>query len=413
MKVRLTKIKKTLVFAFGIRIFMLTVIILLGNKLPSLGFIDNSPLYDDYRYEQGGVLYAEKAKKLIDVDTFTQIFDSMDDWTGHNLMNPLSSTPLWYWIVCILIYITKIRWSVRLLNIFISVITIHYVYKTSYLVYGEKAAELSASLIAFLPYPILFSCFSYKDCFVSLCTFYIFYIIVKMKYIHKITTKETIFLFFSVISMFLTRSGLSVVLLSMVVLYYYFDKIRDCFIRKKINYKTLILFICVFMIVIIMLYLFMDVLVYKFMAYNVKDTEYAEALGLGSLIKIYGITEIWKLPMTYLVAVMQPIKFGEKITSWCSLVGSLNLLMSIVAVGSALYIFKRNKKDVYFFIVTFVYYLISVISSILIFRQLYSLLPIPIMYFAEYYTSCCRDNKRVLMWGSILLSTGLLVCFCI
>ena len=120
----------------------------------------------------------------------------------------------------------------------------------------------------------------------------------------------------------MTRSGLSVVLLSMVALYYYFDKIRDCFIKKKINYKTLILFICVCAVVVIILCLFMDVIIYKFMAYNVKDIEYAEALGLGAYIKIYGINEIWKLPMTYLVAVMQPINFGEKITSWCSLVSS-------------------------------------------------------------------------------------------
>ena len=392
---------------------MLVVIMLLGNKLPSLGFIDNSPLYDDYRYEQGGVLYEQQAEKLIDVDAFTQIFDSMDDRTGHNLEHPLSSTPLWYWTVCILIYLTRIRWSIRLLNIIISVLAIKYVYKTVFIVYGERTAQMSAMLLAYLPYPVIFSCFSYKDCFVSLCTFYILYNAVKIKYIHKITSQEIFLLIICIISLFLTRSGLSVVLLSMVALYYYFDKIRDCFIKKKINYKTLILFICVCAVVVIILCLFMDVIIYKFKAYNVKDIEYAEALGLGAYIKIYGINEIWKLPMTYLVAVMQPINFGEKITSWCSLVSSLNFVMSIVAVGSVLYIFKRNKKDTYFFVITFIYYLISAISSILVFRQLYSLLPIPIIYFAEYYVNCHRDNKKVLMWGSVLLSLVLLVCFCI
>lgn len=413
MRIRLTKIKRTLLAAFCIRTLMLIVIMLLEDKMPSLGFIGNSPLYDDYRYEQGGVLYEQRAEKLFDVEAFTQIFDSMDDWTGHNLAHPFSSTPLWYWIVCILIYITKTRWSVRLLNIFISVMAIKYVYKAAFLVYGEKTAELSASLLAYLPYPVLFSCFSYKDCFVSLCTFYIIYIVVKKKYTQKIKSSEVLSWIICVISMFLTRSGLSVVLLGVVVLYYYLDIIRDCFVRKKVNYKTLILLICICFLTAILLFLFMDVLIYKFKAYNVKDNEYAEALGLGAYIKIYGINEIWKLPMTYLVAVMQPIKFGEKITSWCALTGYLNIIMSTVALGSVLYIFKCHKKDVYFFIVTLVYYLISVISSILIFRQLYSLLPIPIMYFAEYYTSCCKDNKRVLMWGSVLLSLGLLVCFCI
>ena len=90
---------------------------------------------------------------------------------------------------------------------------------------------MSAMLLAYLPYPVIFSCFSYKDCFVSLCTFYILYNAVKIKYIHKITSQEILLLIICIISLFLTRSGLSVVLLSMVALYYYFDKIRDCLVE--------------------------------------------------------------------------------------------------------------------------------------------------------------------------------------
>lgn len=413
MKFALNKLNKTLLFAFCVRILMLAVIMLLGGKLPSLGFIDNSYLYDDYRYEQGGVLYAQRAKGLIDVDAFTQIFDSMDDRTGHSLNQPLSSTPLWYWVVCILIYITKIRWNVRLLNILISILTIKYVYKTAYLVYGEKTASISASLMAYLPYPIIFSCFSYKDCFVSLCTFIIFYSVVKMKYIHKITKWEMFSLIICIICMFLTRSGLSAVLLGIVMVYFFFDKIKNCFIKGEVDYKTLALFLCVCIIAFVMLYSFKDILLYKFKVYNVRSEESTEALGLGAYLKIYGIKEIWKLPMTYLVAVMQPIRVGEKITSWCSLVSSLNLVMSVIAIGSLLYIFKHRKKDMCFFFVTLIYYLISAISSIFYFRQLYSLLPIPIMYFAEYYANCSRDNKKVLLGGSIVFSVILIVCFSI
>ena len=54
-------INSILIMAVLVRVIMLILIAILGFKLPALGFIDNSHLYDDYRYEQGAFLYEQQA----------------------------------------------------------------------------------------------------------------------------------------------------------------------------------------------------------------------------------------------------------------------------------------------------------------------------------------------------------------
>ena len=72
---QITEEKRILYEAFLVRIIVLLCVVLLADFLPAYGFIGNTPLYDDYRYEEGAALYAQKAESLIDIDTFREVYE--------------------------------------------------------------------------------------------------------------------------------------------------------------------------------------------------------------------------------------------------------------------------------------------------------------------------------------------------
>lgn len=388
-----------------VRVIMLILIAILGFKLPALGFIDNSHLYDDYRYEQGAFLYEQQARELFDVEAFTASYDSLEDWTGHNLSNPLDSTPLWYWICCILVYVTKTRWSIRILNIILFAASIKVIWKIANEIYGEDAAFMTAKLMAFMPYFVIFSCFSYKDVLVMLCTFSLFWKAVCLKNGNYKPSDLGIIALDSMIMLFM-RSGLIVVLLGLLLMYLLLDEIK---LKMK---RIVVLFLPICAIVgILGLYKFSDVLIYKFMAYN--SVKASENLGMGRLLKISSISQIWKLPITYFISILQPIQMFSEINSWYAVICNINIIMVPIAIGSLIYIIIGEKEDKIFFFTSIIYYLITAVSSILIFRQIFSLLPIPVMYFASLWKSryTSMNTKGIILLGSVLAGGMLVALF--
>lgn len=396
-------INQILLSAFIVRVIALMIIVTFGDNLPSMGFIDNSELYDDYRYEQGAFLYSRQAKSLIDVETFTSVYDSLDDWTGHNLAKPFESTPLWYWLCCIMVYLSKTRWSIRIFNISFFVFSIKVIWKIAKEIYGEETAFLSARLMAYLPYFVIFSCFSYKDILVLFCTFSLFWQAIAIKK-GFFSSKDVIKVLLCVLSMLLMRSGLIIVLLGLLIIYIYIEKIE-----RKVNKRKILLFPILAVCGVYGLYRFGDTIMYKFSAYN--SGEAFSELGLGRFVKISSIAHVWKLPLTYFFSVLQPIGLFCKLNSWYGIVSNLNFLMTPIAVGSGLYILKRKKEDKSFFWISLSYYLITAVSSILIFRQLFSLLPIPVLYFSSIYKTSTIKTKRAIWGGTLFMILILFMAF--
>lgn len=398
-------INSIIIMAVLVRVITLMVIAILGFRLPALGFIDNSHLYDDYRYEQGAFLYEQQAKTLFDAEAFTAAYDSLEDWTGHNLSNPLDSTPLWYWICCILVYVTKTRWSIRVLNIVLFAAAIKVIWKIANEIYGEDAADLAAKLMSFMPYFVIFSCFSYKDVLVMLCTFSLFWKAISLKKGEFGLLDFGIAILDSAVMLFM-RSGLIIVLLGLLLIYLFLNEIK----LKMKRIVVLFLPICV-VAGTLGIYKFSNVLIYKFVVYNVSYQ--SESLGMGKFLKISGISEMWKLPITYFVSVLQPIQIFSKIDSWYAVICNVNIVMIPIALGSLLYVFIGKKKDKAFFFVTVIYYLITAVSSILIFRQIFSLLPIPVMYYASLWKSNCtsRNTKGIVLLCSALVGGMLMMLF--
>lgn len=405
MDVRITEKKIILYKAFLIRIIVLMCIVLLADILPAYGFIGNTPLYDDFRYEEGAVLYSKKADSLIDVKTFTKVYESMDDRVGYHLDNPFTGVYLWYWIACILIYITKWRWSLRLLNIIFMTFTIKYVYEITEYTYGNRAAKIAAKAMAFLPYLVIFSCFSYKECLVSFCTFYMWRYIVKRKHNVICKNRETLQLIVCIFAMLFVRSGLSVILIVTVFGYYYLDRLKN-----KISFQNIMLMLLVALLILLLLYKFRNIIIYKYMAYIGGDFS-DEVLKGGRLVMIRRPQDIWKLPIAFVFAILNPIRTGGAIQSWSNVVGWLNITLCPIAVGASLSFLKVHKPDKIQFWIMMGYYFISVISSIFIFRQLFSLLPIPIMSFAGYYAQSDFTRKKLVIMLSFFLTVMVLVAF--
>ena len=153
--------KKIFLTTILVRLFFLILVVLLSAYMEK-GFIASHRDVDDWRYEEGGFYYSQNATSLIDSNTFTEAYGRMNDNTGYNLYRPFYSTPLWYWVVCIIMYMTKTYWTVRILNIIIAGMSSVVIYNFTKKTYGEKVARLTSKLFALLPYPVLFSLFSFS-----------------------------------------------------------------------------------------------------------------------------------------------------------------------------------------------------------------------------------------------------------
>ncbi len=419
---KISKINLILINAFLVRIIVLICIVVLADMLPAYGLRGNFVEADDYRYEQGAVEYAHSAEGLIDVETFTEIFDSMGDHTGHHLFSLpefISWSPLWYWIVCILVYITKWRWSIRILNILLVTFSVKFVYKLTQYVYGEKTALLAANLMAYLPYIVLFSCFSYKDCLIMFCTFFLWYFFVKRKYEGSNTWQDYSGVVICTVLLFLTRSGLSFILLGILLVYYYFDKICDVIkdgIRglkenRRFN-KKLVGLAVIFVLVCVLVVLYRAPLMRKFAAYITNDNNF-EGLGFGALAKIRSFKDIWKLPLTLTLAILQPIGFDGGIASWGNLISVVNIVMCPVAVGCLLYIIRRDKPDRPCFWFMMLYYMISAVPSVLIFRHLFSVLPIPLIACSDFLSRASAKQRKwwMALSGCLMLAVAAVFVF--
>lgn len=404
MVISLDKKMRTIIGAFFVRIIVLLIIILLIKEIPAFGFMGNSPDYDDYRYDQGAVLYSQDADSIVDIQTFTRIYDNWGDWTGHHLSDPLRWGWLWYWICCILVYITKTRWSIRILNIFLAIFTVKYIYDAVDNAYSRNAAEIAARLWAFLPYPVIFSCFAYKDSLVAFCLTYLISKFVKIKK-DRATTKGEIIGIVIVSTIFIfTRSGLSELFIAICVFYLFSDQIR-----AKMNLKYFIAFIVILIIAAAVIWRIWGIVMFKYSAYVTPSA--TESTGLGSLVKVTSLRDLWKLPLAFVFAILQPIGINLDNLTWYAIVCLLNFLMCPIAIAAVFGIKSSFEYNRSLFWVMMIYYLIVVSTSVLISRHLFSALPIPIIFASNYYTSGSRNSISIYLGMTLLLVIAMIVVF--
>lgn len=383
-------INRTLFVALLLRLLMLAMIYNLSSTLPSMGFFGDTSLHDDFRYIKGAEIYSQTADKIIDTDAFARAYALLGDGTGYS-NSIFDSTPLWYWTCCIIVYFTKTTLSIRIVNIFFAVLSIKYVCKIVLQIYGRDSALTACKILTYMPYFVIFSCFTYKDTFVSLCTFYIMSWAVYYKKNKKVKFRNKILtVFLTSLALLLTRGGLSVLFLVIMGVYLYSDFI----VSRGISKKKLLLAVPLLIICSIMLINFWDVILYKFEWY-VGDRSIDNTIGVGKIVKISRIVDIWKLPLAFLFSVINPIDIYFKVKTWYEVVCNLNFTLVPISIGAFMYIVFLKKRDLSLFIMCACYYSITIISSVLIFRQVYSLLPIPVMWCSAFINNSTHKQKKI------------------
>lgn len=396
IRIKKSNLLKILVIAFIVRLCALGMVYFSGDW--SEAFLGPNINVDDWRYEEGGEYYANNANSVVDTETFRTAYYLLGDWTGNHIDKPITQATLWYWIVCIVMYFTKTKWSIRFLNIFLSVLSIIYVYKFTELVYGKKTAVRASYLLALLPYPVLFSCFGYKEQLVMLCTFYLLYKAVGYRYTQRIKISDIIKMVLMALVLMMIRSGASAIWIVLCFVIMFVKKS----LNKKINPKVLIAtFLALILGGVIMLKLW-GVILYKMNYYLFAHENIADASI--SILTISGIKDIYKLPFAYVFSIIMPISMFGQLTSWASIINNLNICMVPISVGATLYILKK-KPDRTVFWCCLLYYCVYVITSINIFRQYAALIPFSLIAYCDFINKASKKEKFIFGIGSIMFAT--------
>lgn len=399
-------IEKRIFFtAFIIRLIMLIIIICIPND-GKKAFKAPDIYYDDFRYEEGASLYSIAASKAIDYDAFTEAYISVDDWIGYNFVkNPFIHTPLWYWFVCVLMYWTKSYISIRIANIVFASIAVIYVYKFTEINWGIEVASRATKMLTFLPYPIIFSCFGYKDQFIMMSTFFLLYHACLYRDTQEISLREIVLVLVMGICTLFTRGGLSAILFAICMVIAFGGRISFEF-----SVKSLILQLIVFLMVFLAFIKSIDTIIYKI---NYYLERHASTSGQGSgiaFVTIAGLKDIYKLPLAYLFSIIMPINLFDGITSWYDVVSNLNILMTPIAVGAGAYFFVRKQANS-IYIMCLIYYLICIIASINNFRHYYSLSPLSLIFFSDYIETKQFNGRIIVTFGALVYSAALLLFY--
>lgn len=386
-----------------IRLLMLILIACSGGWEQS--FIGQGS--DDRKYEVGAELFAQNATSLFDVKTFTWAFNAVDstDWTGYHLNQPLSSSVVWYLIVTLLVWFTKTKYSIRLLNIFLAIGSLKYIYNFADKIWGKEVALKSVKLYAVLPYPVIFCCFGYKEELAMFCTFYLLSHSIDFRMGEKITFLPVIKMILVALTLLGIRSGISLIFLALCLAIIFFPNLKT---NLKFSVKKAVPFLVMFMIGIFAFARYGETISYKANIYLGGSRGDGDTI---SVLMINSISDIWKLPFSYMFSIIMPINLFENLDSWVSIINTVNICMVPISVGCALYLIMIKKPDKIVYWGTLTYYLIYVISSLNIFRQYASLLPLNLIYFSAFTVNANKSMKQLMYILSGIMALTLVIFY--
>jgi hypothetical protein len=141
-----------------------------------------------------------------------------------------------------------------------------------------------------------------------------------------------------------------------------------------------------------------------------------EAAGLNA-IRVTGITDIYKLPLAYAFAMMQPLKLewftaGEDVRPWRTVMTYANMTIYPVVIGSWFYMFVK-KHNLFFWLSTFAMFSAVIMLSLGVSRHYLFLLPIHLINYSLYTEETHENHKNrrtLVVVGTFALFT-LVFCY--
>ena len=386
-------IRKILIISISIKILILIIISLLKNGDIG-GYNTNTIESDDIRYEAGALYYSQNANSIIDVDKFTYAFEQFGDYTGYS-----ESFSLWYWFVCIATYLFKYTFFLRIINILFSALTAYYIYKLGSILFNKKAGKYALIIYSFNPYFIFFSLFLYKDQFIALIMVQLFYFLYSY-----FTSNKNKYLFYVIIVLSLfnfLRSGFSLILIaSVLVLFFIREKeYSNRFNLKKFFYFLPILIIFIYFITSYFIDNF-DIIQRKLLAYVIERTN--NEMDTIAMFQISNLSDFYKLPFSFIFALLQPINLTSKILSVSGFVGVINLFGIFLASGNILALFDKKIRGLNFTKIINALFIITLITSLGISRHYYFMLPFYVIFLSAYIIKGINFRKTLL--SSLILT---------
>lgn len=372
------KLRSICLYAFVVRIVALIIVCTFSHLLTT-GYLRSNMDSDDVRYEAGALVYSQSAESIIDVSAFVSAYLSVGDNTGLS-----DSIAIWYWIMCVLMFILRDGITVKIVNIILGVGCVALIYKLCKFVYpdNKNIAEKAAKLYAFFPYPVFFSCFLYKDQFLTLIILFIMYIV--YKYDTVFTPKRIIGLVLLMALFTTLRSGLLPVLVAGIGLIL----LKKPGIKIKFNLKTLSFLLFAVAVLYYLFGLYSEIITRKLEAYVLERAGSSDLEGSSiQYLLINDVWDIWKLPFSYVFTLVQPLYTGGRLINWESLVSVLNIVFIPVVVGNFVYIFKKKKGNPTLWLAIMLLYTVMLVVSMGVGRHFYYLLPFPIIFYVDYMYS--------------------------
>lgn len=367
-KITLKKnITQVIFWALIVRVLFLAILYLVNSLADIRPYI----ITDDQTYDRYANDYLKSATSLFDVGAFNRM--------GANRIKE----NFWVWVVSVVTYLFKSVVFVRILNIILSVASVGLIYKlTNHISNDEKTALRAAKLFAFLPYPLIICCFPIKDIFILFVV--LLFIETFFEYIKTLKFRliKIFILGILLYCVYRTRGAIVEMLLLMCIVY-----MLLALIRKK-KYMTTVIFLVI--VVVAAVYFWDDIM----KAFVRKVTDYS-AIGARrtavDIVKIKSLADIYKLPATYIFAMLQPMKtrlFTISNGLWEELLMYLNLSLYPIAIGNFIFALRKNKNWLYWITTTSVYIAIIIIS-LGAFRHYLCVIP----YHIINYSLLMKDKK--------------------
>lgn len=352
--------KKVIYGGFFIRLFVLLFMLFIAVEWTDPYFIT-----DDIMYERVAEKYLSGARSLIDYSLLSSVVSDF-------------MQPFWPCVMCASAYIFRSIYAGRFINIFLSTFCIKQIYHLTYNISdNEKTALTAAKLFAFLPVTVLTCCFPIKDIFLTFAVLYCFNVFVELQSEKKVTIRKILFSAALLICIYFTRGGVTELLLMFLAVY-----IVLRFVKAR-NYPAIIFTVALISVAV---YFFKDSVLESFELKIDDYSDYALMDG-GSFLRIDGLKQLYKLPLSYFFATLQPAKtnlftLGSS-SWWLNVIAYLNISIYPIAIGNFLYIFSR-KKNLFFWLSTLIMYCAIIYLVLGVFRHYLFLIPIEMINFALY-----------------------------
>lgn len=378
-----SQLKKTIWIGLGLRIIMLILLLTVGRSIAEPYFIS-----DDISYERLAQTYMNCAASPIDINAFRLIGAS-----GYLQV-------FWPWVMCVSAFLFQNIYAGRVINIILSVLCIREIYSVSYrLSEQHRSAIIAARLFAYLPVTVMTCCFPIKDIFLTYASLVFFKLVLDIQNGERLRVSSIILCVLLLIGTYFTR-GAVVELYGIFAVIYLFSRLHK---KNKIGWMLLLA-----LVTVLLAYIMSEPII---SAFQIKIDNYSsyglDNAGGISMIRITSFRDLYKLPLTYFFAMLQPIKMdlfssGTGDSFWLSLMSTLNVSIYPVAIGSFIYIF-RKKYNFLFWLSTIVIYSAVIILSVGVFRHYMFLLPLEIINYSLVRQHRDKRTTLVLLVGSMIL----------